>query len=316
MDWLAEESSIDNTSNDDAKEWPWKVVIVDDDQEIHKVTKMTLSNFEFEGRKLEFINLYSGEEAKNYFSKHDDISLVFLDVVMESNHAGLNVVKHIRETLNNHYTRIVLRTGQPGNAPENDVIRDYDIDGYKSKTELTVSSLNHAVFIALRSYRDLIRIQNYQKGLEALIHSIVHLKEIEDVMELSSAILTQIKYVLNAENTHLIIKEPQAYAFTHSKTKAWNIAMDDTQAVFVDKKRLEAKDSPLVKIVHQAFSEKSSVISPPYFCHYYCSHKGTETVFTLKHQEKLNRMSLKLINLFSNNIALIIENLLLTQEKA
>lgn len=316
MDWLAEEDRKEIINKSETTLRPWKVVIVDDDDEIHKVTRMTLADFYFEGKALEFVSLYSGDEAKKYFTEHHDISLVFLDVVMESDHAGLEVVKFIREQLNNHFTRIVLRTGQPGSAPENEVIRDYDIDGYKSKTEISVRSLNHSVFIALRSYRDLISIQNYQKGLVAIINSISHLKEIDDVMELASAILIQIKYVLNTESTHLMIKNSQAYSFIQAENNSWNIEMNDSNAGFIDDEKLETIDSPLVEIVRQAFAKKNTVVTPPYICHYYCSKKGTETVFTLKHREKLNRISLKLINLFANNVALFIESLLLRKEES
>ncbi|GHE97345.1 DUF3369 domain-containing protein [Thalassotalea profundi] len=307
MDWLAEDTitTTDNTLP------PWKVVIVDDDDEVHKITKMSLSSFEFEHKKLEFIHLYSGKDAKKYFSQHDDIALVFLDVVMESDHAGLDVVKYIREELDNHYTRIILRTGQPGTAPQNDVIKNYDIDGYKEKTKTTISTLNHAIHIALRSYRDLIRIKNYQKGLEALIDSINNMTQIDSVIDLSNAVLQQIKSVLNTENTHFLIKDSAAFSMIRSNNNHWNLSINESKALFVDDSKLIQNTQPIVMHAQQCFANKTHVIAPPYYCFYYQSKRGTETAFVIKCLGDLNSMSHKLIKLFSINMILTIENLLI-----
>jgi len=42
---------------------------------------------------------------------------VLLDVIMETDQAGLDLVEFIRDTLKNETVRIILRTGQPGQAP-------------------------------------------------------------------------------------------------------------------------------------------------------------------------------------------------------
>ena len=311
MDWLAE----DPTEIEELHLPPWKVVIVDDDEQVHKVTEMTLKTFSFEQRKLEFIHLYSGEQTKEYFEKHNDIALVFLDVVMESDHAGLEVVKYIRETLGNHYTRIILRTGQPGSAPEEEVIRDYDIDGYKAKTKVTVNTLNHAIYIALRSYRDLVRIQNYQRGLEALIDSIANVTQIDNILELSNAVLEQMKSVLNAENTHFLVKETEAYSLIESDRHQWNLAVADSSAVFLEDQQASPKDIEVSKIAKRCFAQKDHVIVPPYYCHYYRSKKGTEAAFVLKCLGDITPMSLRLIKLFSINIILTIENLVINKDE-
>lgn len=311
MDWLAEDeiTAIENRFP------PWKVVIVDDDDEVHKITKMSLDTFEFEHKKLEFVHLYSGNDAKVYFSQHNDIALVFLDVVMESDHAGLDVVKYIREELNNHYTRIILRTGQPGTAPQNDVIRNYDIDGYKEKTKTTVSTLNQAIHIALRSYRDLSRIQNYQQGLEALIESINDMTQIDSVMDLSNAVLQQIKSVLNTENTHFLIKDTAAFSMIKSKHSHWNLAINETKAAFIDDSDILQESQPIVIHAQQCFANKTHVIAPPYYCFYYQSKRGTETAFVIKCLSDLNSISHKLIKLFSINMIITIENLLIAKDQ-
>lgn len=153
------ESRPDNTDAQhlDLSAKSWKVLIVDDDEEIHFITKLALKDFSFDGKPLEFVSAFSGEEAKQAIQSNPDTALVLLDVVMEDDEAGLKVVKFIRNELSNYMVRIVLRTGQPGQAPENQVIIDYDINDYKTKTELTAQKLVSTIVTALRSYRDIIK---------------------------------------------------------------------------------------------------------------------------------------------------------------
>lgn len=137
----------------------WKVLIADDEKEIHEVTQLALQGFVFKGKPLNLLSAYSGREAKEMLVQHPDVALVFLDVVMEKNDAGLDVVKYIRETLNNKLVRIVLRTGQPGEAPEESIIVDYDINDYKLKTELTQRKLFTTLIAGLRAYHDLLTLE-------------------------------------------------------------------------------------------------------------------------------------------------------------
>ena len=147
----------------------WKVMIVDDDHEVHKITKLVLSSFQFKGKTLEFISAYNGEEARRLLSQNTDIAVILLDVVMEEDDTGLKLVRFIREELGNRLMRIILRTGQPGQAPEEQVIIEYDINSYKEKTELTSQKLFTELVASLRSYKDLMIIGNTSKGLQKVI---------------------------------------------------------------------------------------------------------------------------------------------------
>jgi signal transduction histidine kinase len=137
------------------------VLIVDDDETVIQVTRLVLSRFRFDNHALELVCAYSGAEAIEILSQRDDIAIVLLDVVMESDDSGFQVVSFIRDQLNNHSTRILLRTGQPGLAPERQVIQDYDINDYIAKTEATTDRLNLSMINALRSYRDILRAEYF-----------------------------------------------------------------------------------------------------------------------------------------------------------
>ncbi len=134
---------------------PWCVLLVDDDAEVHDVTRLALRKFEFQQRGLELLSAYSAREAQEVFHERTDIALAVIDVVMETEHAGLELVRWLRETGINPLTRLVLRTGQAGLAPEEQVVRQFDIDAYKEKTELTTLKLRSVLYTSLRNFRAL-----------------------------------------------------------------------------------------------------------------------------------------------------------------
>ncbi len=134
---------------------PWRILIVDDDVDVHVVTKFALSNAHFQGRRLSFLHAYSGAEALAMLRETADIALIFLDVIMETPEAGLRVARQVREELHNDLVRIVLRTGQPGQALEHSIIVDYDINDFWCKADLTTRKLFTTVIASLRAYASL-----------------------------------------------------------------------------------------------------------------------------------------------------------------
>lgn len=152
----------------------WKVLIVDDQEDVHNVTRLVLEDFAFEGRKVTCMSAYSGKEAREIILKHPDVAVMLLDVVMETSRAGLEVAHFIRSEARNQFVRIILRTGQPGEAPEREVVTELDINDYRQKTELTADRLVTAVTTAIRSYRDLKIINESRRGLHLLAMSVAH----------------------------------------------------------------------------------------------------------------------------------------------
>jgi signal transduction histidine kinase len=160
---------------------PWRVLVVDDDADLHSVTRLCYVDFRHDGRPMQVLSAHSGAEACEVLKHNRDIALVLLDVVMETEHAGLEVCRYIREELRNRTVRIVLRTGQPGQAPPRDVVRLYEIDDYRTKTELTFERLQVLTVTALRTYQ-LLRTQEarerqlaqYSDEIERFAHAASH----------------------------------------------------------------------------------------------------------------------------------------------
>lgn len=144
----------------------WKVLVVDDDINMHLVTSAVLENYIFKGKNISILDAYNIKEAKTLLIENSDISLVFLDIIMEEPDAGLQIVKFIREELQNNLIRIILRTGFEHNLPEKEMILNYDINGYQNKAELTKDKLFSIVTTSLRNYQLLLTLLDYHINLE------------------------------------------------------------------------------------------------------------------------------------------------------
>ena len=157
---------------------PWRILIVDDDVDVHVVTKFALSNTNFQGRRLSFLHAYSAKEALALLKNTPDIALILLDVIMETPDAGLRLARQIREELHNDLVRIVLRTGQPGQALEHSIIVDYDINDFWCKADLTTRKLFTTVIASLRSYAALAAAAAEREALSVELANAQHLQAV------------------------------------------------------------------------------------------------------------------------------------------
>ncbi len=207
----------------------WKILVVDDDQEVHVVTKLALRGFVFQDKPLTFLSAYSGEEAMLMVKMHPDIAIILLDVVMEENDSGLKVIKYVREVLGNKLVRIILRTGQPGEVPEESVIMDYEINDYKTKVELTRQKLFTSMIATLRSYRDVATIESHRQKLEVMNQQL--LQEMAERQKLESIHLEQER--LRLENKFLerekqeMLRRSQELAIAKEAAEAANQAKSE-----------------------------------------------------------------------------------------
>jgi response regulator RpfG family c-di-GMP phosphodiesterase len=154
-----------------ARSGPWKILIVDDEEDVHHVTRLVLGRFTFEERPLQLMSAYSAVEARKVLAENPDVAVILLDVVMERDDAGLRLVRHLRQDMGNRNVRIILRTGQPGQAPEQEVVALYDINDYKSKIELTADKLCTSVTSALRSWRDICALEHSRLSLQRVLEA-------------------------------------------------------------------------------------------------------------------------------------------------
>ena len=301
----------------------WKVLIVDDEPEVHAVTKLALSDFALNGKTLQFLSAYSGEEANALFRTHSDIAVVLLDVVMETDDAGLKVAEYIRNELDNHFTRIILRTGQPGQAPEKDVIINYDINDYKSKTELTAQKLFTVMIAALRSYRDIIVIEENRRGLEKIIDASVDLFSSRSLEKFMQGIIQQLASILGCSKDAAYITT--AVATTARTLKASADAPDqDELYVFAGNGEYASKEGQALRnaitekeyaLCLEAMREKQIVYAEDHVVAY-CNSKTHDgaLLYLSGLPRKVGANDRHLIKRFSDSVQLAFDNVLKSVE--
>lgn len=159
----------------------WKLFIVDDDKDIHTVTKLALKDLKFKGKSISFKSAHSAKEAIELLKEQSDFAIVLLDIGMETSDAGLEVANFIRKQLDNNLARIIIRTGQPGDVPEREIIDSYDINDYKSKTDLTVEKLFTTIRTAIAQFDQINDLAQLNEELEDRIEqAIAKQKEQQD----------------------------------------------------------------------------------------------------------------------------------------
>jgi response regulator RpfG family c-di-GMP phosphodiesterase len=313
-DFLIDDVEVDQTSEDKAAAFPpWNILIVDDEQSIHDVTRFALDDVFFEGKALNFISALSGKQAKEILSQRDDIAIILLDVVMETDTEGLKVTRWIRNELKNPLIRIILRTGQPGQAPEKQVIVDYDINDYKNKTELTSQKLFSSVISGIRSYRDLSALNQNRLELKRVIKASSHIFKERYLNEFTKGALNQL--------TSLLYLEPNA-AFVNSTGVA---ALESGQEVRViaatgDYDELIGTD-PTGRIPSHILDEwlaskedSYNIIKENEVVVSFTTDDNHKSLLYLHSHRIITEDAKNLIELFVQNIAIAHENLRLWQE--
>lgn len=145
----------------------YNVLVVDDEEDIRKVTKLCLKNMTYMGYPVKVTEAASKAEAIELLKTNlgHPYCCALIDVVMESDHAGLELVEYIRNDIKNNALNVYLRTGQPGQAPERDVMEKHNIDGYILKTDLTDEKLYS---ITLASIKSTLRAFSYVNAVNQL----------------------------------------------------------------------------------------------------------------------------------------------------
>jgi len=287
----------------------WKILIVDDEVEVHNITKSVLDKLEFEGREVEFISAYSGHEAIKILREQPDISLILLDVVMETDDAGLRAVKTIREELNNKIVRIILRTGQPGSAPEKKIIIDYDINDYKEKTELTSNKLFTSVVAALRSIRDLKTIEYTKLGFQKIVESSRSILKENSLLLFVEGILIQLVSILNLSSDPSIIKASDAFLSMYKKGTFKVVA---AAGKFKNESIIITKS--VEELLLEAVSEKKNFYKNDSYLGFFHSEKEKILILYIEGISTLTDIDKNLLEVFSHNVSAAFENICLNQE--
>jgi response regulator RpfG family c-di-GMP phosphodiesterase len=289
---------------------PWNVLVVDDEPEVHAVTRLALRNFRFADRQLNFLNAHSAAEAEAMLRENGDIAVMLLDVVMETDRAGLDLVRTVREHLGNQFVRIVLRTGQPGQAPEQQVIAAYDINDYKEKTELTAQKLATTMFAALRSYRDMRTIEANRRGLERVIAASAYIFSHEHSQRFASNVLEQLSELIGLDRGVLYCKVDRLNVPEHFPVAAATGAYRG----LVDRNADERLPPHIVASLRNACVNRRHVFGDDHYVLYVSDERSPERLLYVGESWNLSELDHRLLEVFCTNVSIAYENLHLNDE--
>jgi len=287
----------------------WKVAIIDDDPAVHEGTRFALYDYNLNGQGIEILSAYSAEEGRALMRAHPDIAVILLDVVMETDDAGLVLVDYIRSQLKNETVRIILRTGQPGQAPERRVIVEYDINDYKAKTELTADKLFTSLTASLRGYQQLLRMVETRRGLEMIIEGAASLYDLKSMQKLAEGVLTQIASLLNVECGGILVLREGA-----PRERFSILAGSGCYSHFAGMAGAEQLDQALRHAVQSAFERRTHEFQPKQSVLYLRTATGREVVVVLETTRPLTPTDRSLVEVFCSRLSVAFDNVILYEE--
>ncbi|MDC5811454.1 EAL domain-containing protein [Vibrio europaeus] len=285
----------------------WRVLIVDDDPEVHQATILALKDLIIEHKPLELLHAYSAAEAERLLSKEQDIGVVLLDVVMETDSAGLDLVEVIREKLNLVAIRIILRTGQPGYAPEMETIQRYDINDYRTKPELTRIRLFTILTSALRAYKQICNQKAMRKGLEKVVNASTELANYHGLRVFAEGVVRQISTIIQIETDGLICVQENENS---GDSMAQIIAAAGRYSQFVQSP-LASLDSPKIRQRITHCLERRTNQLDNGLTLYFATEHGRRLAVYVDINRPLENVDYELLEVFCANLSVGFDNVLL-----
>jgi diguanylate cyclase (GGDEF)-like protein len=285
----------------------WRVMIVDDDADVHSTTTFALGSLEVHGRRLEFLHAYSAAEARELLGREGDIAVILLDVVMEDADAGLHLVRHIRETLARHDLRIILRTGQPGYAPEMDAIRGYDINDYRTKSELTRTKLYTSVASAIRAYEQIRALEASRQGLAEVVRANAELMALRSIGAMADGILREAARLIGQPAPGLMCS-----CVGGVQAAGWEVlAATGTCAGMAPSGLLPAAGEGAAAAIRQALAEQRHLFGERHLTLYFGGKAHSDFAAWIELAQPLDPLRRGLLELFASNIAVGLDNVAL-----
>ena len=292
---------------DPAHSRPWRILIVDDDTDVHKATELAMQGLQVEGQPLSFLHAKSAAEARSVLATEPDLAVVLLDVVMESEDAGLQLVRFMREELRLRAIRIVLRTGQPGYAPEIETVQAYDINDYKTKSELTRTRLYTVLTAAIRSYRQIRALEANRQGLEMIVEASTELSRQRGLQRFSEGVVTQLCALLGTLPEGLVC----AQSHGDGTDKARVIAAAGQYSGLINHPLGAVQVGKVRDLLSRCLALGRNISEDGCTCLHFMLSNGRSMAALVEVRRELDEMDLQLLRAFCSNIAVGFENVLL-----
>ncbi len=295
---------------------PWKLLIVDDDTEVHDTTCFILRDLHVLNQPIHFLHAYDGQQAQMQLQEHPDIALVLLDVVMETEYAGLDLVKHIRHTLQLEECRIILRTGQPGHAPQQTIINEYDINDYHTKADLTHTRLITAVSTTLRDYQQLRTLTKQRYSMERIVRATNDLMAQSTIANLAEATLTQLNTLFGLSPHGIICtyRDVSSSNGNSNNTSSLYVAAASARyAHYIDQPIEALQNTQIASAILTCLAQGQHLLEADYTVLYLKAAPGQDIILFLDNGQTLTTLNGQLLDIFLANIASCFRNIKLVE---
>jgi len=275
----------------------WKILTVDDDKNYQSSLTFSLDGLKVSNREVEILTANSATEAAVVLSQHDDISVILLDVVMERDDAGLRLVENIRNVQGNALVRIILLTGQPGFAPRQDVMHQYDINEYWNKSDIDHDILKSVVSANLRSWKSMYDLDQARAGLQMVVDASRKIASKYDTEAFVQVVLKEISELISREKEPClcVIESREERGNCEERIIAGTLDQHDEKAREVMRRFRDWIDEAHTIKTH-VFNKNSSVL-------YFPIHGENREYFVLVDSyESLTDYHIRLLQVFSENI--------------
>jgi diguanylate cyclase len=290
----------------DTRQGRWKILIVDDDADVHDATVFTLRDTVILNRGLEYLHAYSAKQAETLLREHTDIAVILLDVVMETPNAGLDLIKTIRGPLANAQSRIIIRTGEPNQAPELQIIRDYDINDYKLKSELNQKRLYTSLTSAIRSYRQICTIEASKKGLDMILRASSELLTQEGLRGFAQGVIIHIAALLNVEPEGIICVRRRDKEVVN---ELLIIAAAGDYCPLIDRHLCDANETYIHTLLNQSIDQRCNIFEESGMALYLgCNTQGDMSCY-IPNSQNVAEMEQSLLQVFCANISICADNI-------
>ncbi|HTH45518.1 MAG TPA: EAL domain-containing protein [Oxalicibacterium sp.] len=291
-----------------ARDDVWLVMIIDDDADVHSATTFALGNVEIQNRPLAFLHAYSAQQARDILAEQPDVAVILLDVVMEQQDEGLQLVHYIRNVLHRSEVRIILRTGQPGYAPEIDAIRQYDINDYKTKSELTRIKLYTVVTAAIRSYEQICAINASSRGLDLILKASTELMTQQSLEEFTTGVIAQLARLLDIENNGLLCVQEYLH---NQETELFVVAATGDYRNLLNLPVSSLAEKQIGDALSCALHEHRNVYGRDFVALHFTGNASRNFAAYLRTEHPIGPIELRLLEVFCKNISVGLANIML-----
>lgn len=290
---------------------PWKVAVIDDEPNVHTVTTLVLRRFTFDGRPVEFVSAYSAREARELLQTHRDVAVALVDVVMEEDDAGLKLIRWVREELQNTVMRLVVRTGQPALAPEDDVIQRYEVNDYRLKTDLTDTKLRTTLSTALRNYRDLVTVERSRYALERMVEGAASIWQTHDLHAFVQSVLGSATTILLSEGGD--VRSCSAFAVRKGLDSYQVLGGTGSYRELQGQDAESALPAAAYEVFNEALETGEPLTRPGWFASSIPVSNGERGVFVVEYPEEIQPIEHKILSAYATTVRLAADNLYLSQ---